>query len=101
MRNQSTLLQKIRYMTMITWISFLISPDTALASTAQDIAAASDGLVWESQGALVSRATKEGEFVPGFEHAVTTAVGSYVQFLYCVVSRKHYFIGVFHCLKFS
>lgn len=71
MRNQSTLLQKIRYMTMITWISFLISPDTALASTAQDIAAASDGLVWESQGALVSRATKEGEFVPGFEHAVT------------------------------
>ena len=59
---------------MITWISFLISPDTALASTAQDIAAASDGLVWESQGALVSRATKEDEFVPGFEHAVTKAL---------------------------
>lgn len=55
-------------------ICFMLHPAAAYGSTAQDIAAASGGLIHVEQEALVSGITNEKTFVPAFEHAVAGAL---------------------------
>lgn len=71
MRKQRTLIQKISFMVLT---CSLISPCSVMASTAQDIAAASGGLIEANHGALVSAVTNEKEFIPVFEHAITSVL---------------------------
>lgn len=82
MRNPQARIQKIwlsalpigRKAVMAGLAISILYPGPAWASTAQDIAAASGGLMREERGALISKITNEKEFVPGFEHAVTAAL---------------------------
>lgn len=50
---------------------FMLYPFAAYGSGADDIAAASGGLLTVCQGALISEATSEDTFVPAFEQAVS------------------------------